>query len=333
MTFIRNFLLTTTSKGIMKKNHFYGIIRIAMIFAFSCSISFTQAQPKTKRSGARIQKTNWSNSMGCTFADDICVALLEDDLLAFKLIVNFADPYIQDYPPMHFNYFFPNYHPLYPLFGYTDEVTPDMVYPVVLETGDSAWAAHFYFEIFLEDHCALYDNFFFKVEYQLVTPMGSGYMPYPVIAHPGLFPPDTFRIYQTGFAEYVKTDKEMCCDGQVHPCPPDVTTNSSASTRSTAADFTFRGFSSSDDQNIQEEEIEIFPNPTSTYVNIYLEESALKEDLQLAVYDASGRVMYQQNQFYQGEQSNAISTMDWPRGIYFFRFFSETQTIVKKVVK
>jgi len=273
--------------------------------------------------------------MGCDFEEDICVALLEDDILAFKLIVNFLDPDIQNYPAMHFNYFFPNYHPQYPLFGYTHEVTPQMVYPVVLETGHSAWAAHFYFEIVLEDHCDLYDAFFFKVEYQLVTPMEVGYMPYPVFAHPDLFPPTIFDVPQSGLAAYVKTNKEMCCDGEVYPCPEDVVTitNSASSRSSSTADFTFQGFSPSEEETIVAGEISIFPNPTSTYVNIYLEEKALKEDLKMVVYDAKGKVMYQQNQFQQDKHSNAIYTIDWPSGIYFFRFFSDQQTIIKKVVK
>jgi len=64
-----------------------------------------------------------------------------------------------------------------------------------------------------------------------------------------------------------------------------------------------------------------------------LEEKALKEDLKMVVYDAKGKVMYQQNQFQQDKHSNAIYTIDWPSGIYFFRFFSDQQTIIKKVVK
>jgi len=318
------------------KAPFMATLLVMFFYLFSTSSLFAQtASDTTKaRSGARIQKTNWSNSMECTFGDTVCVYLWEDNILWLKLIVRFADPNIGLYLPMHFEYLFSNYTPSRPLFGYTDEVTPDIVEPTILENGDSAWMASFLFQFNLDEHCGSKNNFPFELTYRLVTLNGSaGYMPYPQSLYPTLFPPDTFMIDPTGVAPQITVIKEMCCYDQSYTCSPDPIHPYHRNIREVNR-LNYSQVAELEDVEWEEESISIFPNPFSTAMTVRLMKEGQLDDTVLRVYDTHGRQVLQQNAFKTNETGELnITTEQWPSGIYFFHFSSEKDSKILKAIK
>ena len=312
---------------------------LVMLFCLiSTNIVLGQPDPPKTRSGARIQKTNWSNSMGCTYGDTVCVSLWEDDVLWLKLIVDFADPLIGNYPAMHFRYHFPVYsfNPQYPLIGMTDAVTPDIIEPTVLENGDSAWRASFLFQFDLSEFCGPDKHIPFPLTYQLMTPTSTGHIPYPVAAFPTLFPADTFYVDSTGLAPEMKTTKEMCCYGESFTCSPDAVhpyhRNSAEDNR-----LSYNGYGEQEDMARSEKEkesIRIFPNPFSRIMTVSMMEEDLSATTFLRVYDTQGKLVFQQSNF---EINNAgdliIPTEQWSPGIYFFHFLSNQDSKILKAVK
>ncbi len=296
----------------------------------------------TTRKPVRIEKTNWTNSMDCTFGDTVCVALAEDNILYAKLIARFGDQSVLDYPPMHFFYTF--YGPgNFSMMGVTGAITPPMVEPTVLEYGDEVWKGVFHFELDMNTTCEYIStqNFPVYVEYMLVTPVPVNdddidvqYTPYPVGDYPGLFPPDTFYVDPvSGLAEYHELRKEVCCAGESQDCSesPEMTfiTNESGSVLYDNRN----GQSSLGTIEENEDAIngKLFPNPFSSNITLNLTSLDPHEEVTLLVYNREGKEIAYHS--FTGDQKKEISTENWVPGLYFFKVFSSGQMLVLKSIK
>ena len=76
---------------------------------------------------------------------------------------------------------------------------------------------------------------------------------------------------------------------------------------------------------MQGNEVEIFPNPASQQLNIKSKRFDFNE---IFIVDVSGRVMKTTT-----NETNNINVTKLPSGIYFINLVSDTNTIVKKFVK
>lgn len=71
------------------------------------------------------------------------------------------------------------------------------------------------------------------------------------------------------------------------------------------------------------------PNPFSDQLHIYIQ---AEENAVVKMYDMNGKVVATTEAFESGEKTFTINTAHLAEGVYFFRYRSGTQTIVKKVV-
>jgi hypothetical protein len=70
-------------------------------------------------------------------------------------------------------------------------------------------------------------------------------------------------------------------------------------------------------------ELKVFPNPTTDVLHIGYPTEAIEGNLNLEVYDSSGRRMVFQNNIIVTEGNLRISTEGWDSGVYFFRMLDE----------
>ena len=81
--------------------------------------------------------------------------------------------------------------------------------------------------------------------------------------------------------------------------------------------------------------IEIFPNPGETFVNIRFELAELKGEALLEIFDASGKVLKSENILGNGTQTVQVDVSDMPSGAYFCRligngFEAPVKTLIVK---
>ncbi len=83
------------------------------------------------------------------------------------------------------------------------------------------------------------------------------------------------------------------------------------------------------DENILNQ-VEIYPNPSSKYVNIDFPQVLQSERLEIAVIDSRGRILYQDN--IENESQHIIDVNNWPSGRYIIEIMSKSGIIRRPLV-
>ena len=278
--------------------------------------------------GNRIIKTNWSGDMMC-MADSmstLCVQMDNNDSLEIKLVVRTGVPDITPFPPMRFTYHIrSNPQSVVPdIMSVTDEVTNSMLAPVVLDDGSLVWQAEFPLK-FAVNGCAVnIDSFILLVDYRLIHLLNPppAWEPYPMAAHPLLFPPDIFEVPNP--APNYEESKWICCSGVGGDCPP-----------TTPLIVNPNGHGQFSPNIAGHSRQAIVPNPFRNQSMVFWEQDSPIGQVQLRVYDAYGKLMAAHS--YGPEKTNRfeaeIQTGQWPPGLYYFHLMSGQSTAVIKSIK
>ena len=84
-------------------------------------------------------------------------------------------------------------------------------------------------------------------------------------------------------------------------------------------------------EELVENTIEIYPNPTSNILNININE--VSKDLDLHFINITGSILYQgKATSTQGSYNSQIDTSNFTKGIYYLRLYNDTENFVKKIV-
>lgn len=81
-------------------------------------------------------------------------------------------------------------------------------------------------------------------------------------------------------------------------------------------------------------QVVVFPNPTSTNLNVYY--NLPKEDeITIALFDMQGKLIQQKSLGKQvsGEQQQTLDVSNLPEGTYVFRIEGQHQTVTKTIIK
>lgn len=76
-------------------------------------------------------------------------------------------------------------------------------------------------------------------------------------------------------------------------------------------------------------QIEVYPNPASSFVNIEIPQLAV--DLDVKIYNAIGDIVWS-DQFRKGTSKETINLANWAKGVYMIRFTSDEQTKVESII-
>lgn len=89
------------------------------------------------------------------------------------------------------------------------------------------------------------------------------------------------------------------------------------------------GFSNINENSLDEKSITVYPNPSSESFSVYIKEFTSTEYNSILVYDKLGRVIYQDE---IKSEKLRISTVNWPKGVYFIKISGEKSATRKIVV-
>lgn len=81
-------------------------------------------------------------------------------------------------------------------------------------------------------------------------------------------------------------------------------------------------------ENVATPDWVIYPNPTTTTINVDLKNGFRVK--KLAVFDLTGRVIFQLN---EEKLSYVVNTINWESGVYFVQLIGENKTYTKRIVK
>ncbi len=305
----------------------------------------TSTTPDT--SVARVSITNWGNLMvggipiieesGNGNSQGMCLQLKENNHLYIGFYVTTADPLIHNYPEMYVAY---NFDDTY--VGVTNsfsELGVEMNECVIPGFQQNFYSGGIIFTFDLSSECAPGTILEVDYSFELVTDDGNGgYIPYPVTAHPSLFPPQVFPP-STGI---VSGTKFICCHDAFDP----YIGNSN--------DELGKVYEKGEAQSLEESKVSmihinssavleqksivsgikntsIFPNPFKGDFTIEFDNQG-KEGLSLFILDALGKeILYRQLEY--SETKIVVSTEDWIPGIYYLSFGIGDNFIMRKIVK
>lgn len=87
-----------------------------------------------------------------------------------------------------------------------------------------------------------------------------------------------------------------------------------------------------DDQIISENDLKVFPNPASSFINISLE-NVRAQKLQLMIYDPTGRLVLSEEKLnLQGPYTKSVDLTSLPKGIFIVNLAIDHQLISRKII-
>ncbi|MEM1319687.1 MAG: T9SS type A sorting domain-containing protein [Bacteroidota bacterium] len=294
----------------------------------------------------RIVKTNWQNTMGCTYDTLPCLQLVEDNKIVFAAKARMGVNDITPYPTARVQYYV-----LVEVPGGTSTVagmlsgpiTNSSLSPVTLENGASAYQATVGIEVDVSDACLQSNEFTVKIGYMLVETIEiNGYVavigPYPVGDHPTLFPPGIFIVDPSGEAQEYEKRKQVCCFDPNKPLDCPSGGNGGGDTGGGAGGAGGRS-SGTDDGGVHAVDlgnagVAVFPNPTRSTMQAQYTMKAAGE-MTIHCMDAQGRLISQHRRQHatEGQYQLPIATENWTPGVYYLRFETAGTTKTLKVVK
>lgn len=85
-------------------------------------------------------------------------------------------------------------------------------------------------------------------------------------------------------------------------------------------------------QVLAQNSLQIFPNPTTDFLNILLDLETITNDLNITLTDMTGKIIFRDKQSYIQQKTIQYDIKNLPTGIYFLTLTTEKGQITKKVV-
>lgn len=276
-----------------------------------------------------IIKTNWGNSM-IFFEDNMCIEILNDDLLRIRVFVKVADNHLNNYPDLFLRYNFDNLYG-----GYAQILTQDLEYleEESLELGYSLFQRLFTFTVDVSSISPAVEPFSHDFFYHLslVTPNGSSnFSPYPMDLSniEQLFPEP---IFGTPPPSLIENEKILCWPNNGETSGETIRHGLRQAQETTIQEVAQKKESSSTELASL---VEVYPNPFENVLHVQFGDETYQSGY-ISISDITGKEIRREkisSAFLENERYT-ISTDHWDKGVYIVSIFQDELRTSYKVIK